>query len=264
MRSVLLYKLFDWVFSGATDETPYKWTLDEVVPRKTRPFVANITPSTSSRISDELKEYKAKAEESIDEGLEVLSSDGWVLEKRIGSDYVYSKNIPNYGKVFKFVGTINLPAERLNHKLFGDVEKSPKWNCMVKKAKVLQSIDKTVNIAHVISNGASLVSSRDFVSLRSWRKTGDAFVHSSISVTHPDMPETTQYVRADQGFCTYLMKPLPNEKNKCQLEWLMHTNLKGWLPQYVIDKALWFAMINHVTSIRSLEPKGKVSRTSSP
>lgn len=46
------------------------------------------------------------------------------------------------------------------------------------------------------------------------------------------------------------MGPVPGEPYKCKFRWLLDTDLKGWIPQYIIDSALSGAQLEYIGYIR--------------
>lgn len=46
------------------------------------------------------------------------------------------------------------------------------------------------------------------------------------------------------------MRPVPGEPNRCQFEWLFNTNLKGWIPQRVIESASVGVLIDYIKALR--------------
>lgn len=46
------------------------------------------------------------------------------------------------------------------------------------------------------------------------------------------------------------MEPIPGEQNKCQFQWLLNTDLKGWITQYIIDVALVSVLFNYIKHLR--------------
>ncbi|GFY40966.1 steroidogenic acute regulatory protein, mitochondrial [Trichonephila inaurata madagascariensis] len=194
--------------------------------------------------------FKELADYAISESVRIIKSKGWKEETRIGEDVIYSKTVPNIGKVFKYEGIVDIEAEKINNKLFYNVEKSTEWNNNIEKVDVVETIDNRTNVVHFISKSRLFVSSRDFVHLRAWKKKDDAIIHSSFSINHPKAPPSS-YIRAEHRFCTYIMRPLKNDPSRTHLVWLMQVNLKGWLPQHITDHAVTYGMFDHLKDIKS-------------
>lgn len=62
------------------------------------------------------------------------------------------------------------------------------------------------------------------------------------------MPPQEGLVRGENGPTAYILKEiLPN---KCQITWILNVNLKGWLPQYLIDQSLSSVQIDFIKLLR--------------
>ncbi|KAF8790422.1 Steroidogenic acute regulatory protein like [Argiope bruennichi] len=192
------------------------------------------------------------AERSINESLRILESKDWNLEMKSGEDIITSKRIPTIGKVFKYEGVVNMSPEKINNKLFYNVETAPEWNQGVEKANVIETIDNNTNVVHFVSASRCFVSSRDFVHLRAWKKKGDAIIHSSFSISHPKAPPNSTYIRAEHRFNTFILRPYRGDPSKTHLTWLMQVTLKGWMSQSITDHVITYGMADQMRDIRSI------------
>lgn len=61
-----------------------------------------------NNVSLQVKEYKKIAEDALENALSIVESGDWKKEKIVGDDIIYTKVIPKYGKVFKFVVSLHL------------------------------------------------------------------------------------------------------------------------------------------------------------
>ncbi|XP_054713776.1 steroidogenic acute regulatory protein, mitochondrial-like [Uloborus diversus] len=233
---MLLHKLFESLSFFIAEDSQHHW-VTQIFKQKEPPRKKECFRELSNQI--------------VEESLQIMKDEGWVEESRECDDVIYSRKIPKYGKVFKYEGIVNINAGKLKFKLFDEVEKSPEWNCCLTDAKVVQPIDNQTDVAHIVSKGYPFVSSRDFVNLRTWRKKGNDYVHSCISISHPKVPEHPSYVRGQHRLCTYVISPLPQDPNRSKVTWLMQVNLNGWLPQYIIDQTISIGMLDHVKAIKT-------------
>ena len=55
------------------------------------------------------------------------------------------------------------------------------------------------------------------------------------------------------------MRPIEGEPERCVFEWLLNVDLKGWLPNYVVDSALSTVMLDYIGHIRAYAEKLKSS-----
>ncbi|KAG8201097.1 hypothetical protein JTE90_028767 [Oedothorax gibbosus] len=208
------------------------------------------------------KDYQQVAEEALQKAVSIIESDGWKKERSNGNgDIIYSKTIPIYGKVFKFEGILNMPAAKVIDILYYKVEEMHKWNPTVKKCRIIEKINEHVDISHTIATegAAGLVASRDFVNIRIWKKKNSDYLHGSVATNHLEVPEIAKYVRGEQGPTVYIMSPISENPQQCKLTWLLNTNLKGWIPQYLIDQTLSTVMLDYVHSLRKHSASSKTS-----
>lgn len=197
-------------------------------------------------------EYKTKVEEAIKEALEIITTGNWRTEKFIGEDIIQSREISKYGKIFKFVGKVKIAPPTVVEELFYNVENVSSWNPTIRTIKVLQKIDSQTDIIYVVAEGVGgIVSCRDFVAVRMLQYRGGSIINGMVSVTHPAMPPQANCVRGEHGPSVYVFTPVDGSNNKCHLQWLANTNLKGWLPQYLIDQTMASVMLDYIKHLRS-------------
>lgn len=46
------------------------------------------------------------------------------------------------------------------------------------------------------------------------------------------------------------MRPIPGQQNKCEFQWILNINLKGWIPQYILDSVLINIMFDYTKHLR--------------
>ncbi|XP_076314879.1 steroidogenic acute regulatory protein-like [Tachypleus tridentatus] len=201
-------------------------------------------------------EYKIKVDEALEEALEIISSGSWKTEIFVNEDVVQSRQVSKYGKVFKFVGKIKITPQKVIHHLFYNIESMPEWNPTIKQIKVLQKIDSYTDIVYVVATNRAggIVASRDFVVARMLENRGGSIINAMVSVTHPSMPLQAKHVRGEHGPSVYVFSPV--DGSTCHLQWLLNTNLKGWLPQYLVDQTMAHFMFNYVNHLRDYTRNG--------
>lgn len=196
--------------------------------------------------------HKKRAEEGLEKALNILTSNSWKTAKVIGEDIIQSQCIHKYGKAYKFVGVINTSVNKLAEELFFKLDSMTKWNPVLKYSKIIQKIDSHTDVCYlVVAEGAGgLVSSRDFVNVRIWERRDSTFVCASTATIHQECPPNSKYIRGEQGPSVYVLTPVEGDANKCHMQWLLVTDLKGWLPQYLIDLSLAGSMFDFVHHLR--------------
>jgi len=204
-------------------------------------------------LSDQEKEYKKMGEEMLAAAWGTLNSPDWKLEKQLDNgDRVQVKQV-NGKKVFKLTGYVDISPRQLLEELFYKIEQVPAWNPTLTDCRLIQPIDEHTDISYQVcaEAGGGAVSTRDFVNLRHWAVVDGVYISAGGSIKHPAMPPQPKKVRGENGPGCWAMRPVESDPNKCLFQWLLDTDLKGWIPQYIIDKALSGAQFDYIAHIRA-------------
>ncbi|XP_015115356.1 steroidogenic acute regulatory protein-like [Diachasma alloeum] len=234
---------------------------DDEEPRAFRRRDVRSEEDFSSRISvmpsltpEQIDEYKRKASTLLEQAHHLVISNDWKTITTTPEGDVISALNRSYGKVVRIEGIVNAPASQLLNSLFEKVEDLPSWNEEVTDAKKIQTIDEDTDIVYqsTKSFGGGLVGARDFITLRHRGQCGDYFISSGVAA-NSEFPHRKNYIRGENGIVSWVTQRLPEntERNSCKFMWMLNTNLKGWLPQRVIDNALNSTMINFMSSLRA-------------
>jgi hypothetical protein len=70
---------------------------------------------------------------------------------------------------------------------------------------------------------------------------------SGSACVHASMPPQEGCVRGENGPTAYILNPI--DSTTCQITWLLNVNLKGWLPQYLIDQSLSGVQVDFINSL---------------
>ncbi|XP_064087402.1 steroidogenic acute regulatory protein, mitochondrial-like [Macrobrachium nipponense] len=127
-----------------------------------------------------------------------LNSSGWKLEKETShGDSVFSKLGPRGSKIYKLVGEVDIDPKALFTEMVYNFENMPTWNKAVTLGRIVQTIDSSTDVVYqVASEGpGGVVTARDFVNVRHWKKIGDNWVAGGIAVVHDDEPPQKSIVR---------------------------------------------------------------------
>ncbi|XP_014607303.1 PREDICTED: MLN64 N-terminal domain homolog isoform X2 [Polistes canadensis] len=150
-------------------------------------------------------------------------------------------------------GIVDAPASMLVNWLFDGVEASPTWNKLVTESRKLQHIDENTDIIYQAtgSQGGGLIGARDFIILRHRNKFGNYYISSGMSVTLKSFPSRKNVVRGENGVSCWAAEKLADgDSSKCRFTWILNTNLKGWIPQKVVDKSLSIALVEFMSYLR--------------
>uniref|UniRef100_A0A0K8RIW4 Putative steroidogenic acute regulatory protein n=1 Tax=Ixodes ricinus TaxID=34613 RepID=A0A0K8RIW4_IXORI len=210
-------------------------------------------PESSSRpLLPEERSYKRKAEEALDIALKIFHESNWKTEKMDHEGAIQTCHHSEFGKVYKYAGTPPAAPETILDILFNRLEEQVTWNPNIKEARVIESIDNQTDIVYVLSEGAKgVVSCRDFVNLRMWQRRGESYLLCVIGSEHVNQPPKKTVVRGEQGPLLYMLAPSDSETHRSKFQWLLNVNLKGWLPQYIIDKAMAKSMLDYADALKT-------------
>ncbi|KAI8767398.1 StAR-related lipid transfer protein 3, partial [Biomphalaria glabrata] len=179
----------------------------------------------------------------------------WTVETGVDemTGVVHSKRVKGVGKVFRLKGIVDLPFKQLYEELTFKPEQQPRWNKALKESRVLQVVDDHTdvlyNIAAEIAGG--VITSRDFVSLRSWGQRDGIYLGAGMAVTHPDMPPQKSYVRGTNGVGGWVYKSYQGDPKKTLFFWFMNTDIKGWFPQALIDANMAKVLMDFLNDLRA-------------
>jgi hypothetical protein len=202
--------------------------------------------------SEQEDNYKSLAARTMQEAWDLLHKKDWKLEKACGSDSVYTMTVPKIGKVFKLIAYLDVTPKFLLDELFYRVETLPQWNSTLLESHKVQVIDEHTDISYQIGadGAAGVVSSRDFVNLRHWDVIEGRYVIACVGTEHPSLPKNDKYIRGENRAGCWAMQEDPNDPNKCIFQWVLNTNLNGWIPQYVRDTAFVGMMFDYVKHLK--------------
>ncbi|TKR96577.1 hypothetical protein L596_010578 [Steinernema carpocapsae] len=202
-------------------------------------------------LSPENEKYKQgliNASESLKEAYEIMNSvsyvtkEDWKKESESNGDLVYSKNI-KYGKLFSLSSELPLDTETIFKDNWTGMENLSQWNPNYAFTHSFKNLSDHVDIVHYGNNDMMVIKGRDFVACRMWRKIGDAYYLSARSFETSDIPESKANVRANLHLGAGRFQPHPTDPNKCQVDFVMCLDFKGWIPAKVINAVMGSMML---------------------
>ncbi|KAH8023513.1 hypothetical protein HPB51_014762 [Rhipicephalus microplus] len=234
-------------------------------------------------LAPEERSYKRKAEEALDTALKIFHESNWKTEKMDHNGAIQTCHHSKFGKVYKYAGTLPASPEIILDILFNKLEEQVLWNPSVKEARVIESIDSQTDIVYILSDGAKgVVSCRDFVNLRMWQKRGESYLLCAIGAEHakqppkktivstrknggmhevPTLPPVVQWLRytatdpqvagPNPGFGGCIFNGGENAVGLCAQTWVRVKEPQGWLPQYIIDKAMAKSMFEYADALKA-------------
>jgi hypothetical protein len=212
---------------------------DEDLP----PITEETTPSPVHResplirhtLSEEDQRYKMEGERTLHQMMEfTANNDSWKSE-RTANGILFHSMVWQGKKIWKAECEMAISALQLWNILYpGD--QMPQWNPQCTKNESLYRVDGETDVVYSVTSALGPVSSRDFVSLRRILTSDACYVSASVATVYSPMPLQSGKVRAENGPCGY--KVVQTGDNSSLFIWVLNTDLKGWLPQTVIDQTL--------------------------
>jgi len=200
------------------------------------------------------REFIKTGEEVLATALRIINSTDWRLERQTDNGDTVQVKFVNGKKVFKLTGYLHTAPAALMEELYYRLEDLPSWNPTVEEVRLVQVVDHRTDVTHQVcaEAGGGLVSVRDFVNLRHWEQRSDgSYVSAVVSVVHPSMPPQQGRVRGENRPGCFLISPVPGDRQAAVFQWLLDTDLKGWIPQSIIDKALSGVQLDYIQRLRS-------------
>lgn len=203
--------------------------------------------------SEMIEDYKRRANALVQNCHDLLQSQDWQIENIMSNgDIIFYMDRPKEGKILKIVGMIEAQPSVLVNKLFDEVETSPTWNRLVTESKKLQYIDENTDIVYQATSaqGGGIIGARDFVILRHRIQYGNYYINIGTSVPFTSLPNRRNVVRAENNLSCWAAEKIPNDDNICRFTWIINTNLKGWIPQKIVDKSMSTALTDFMSYVR--------------
>ncbi|KAI5635079.1 START domain-containing protein [Phthorimaea operculella] len=224
-----------------------------------------------------IDEYIRQAEESMQQSWRIINLPNWRQEKKGATkgDIVESKHTDQFGKVYRFTGIVNCPPEFLFQEFKTNITRLPEWNPTILKSEVIKEIADGIDLSYQITagGGKGIIAPRDFVILRraapltrEGRVTSEepyCYISSGVSVTVPGYPPNRDMVRGHNKVGCWVLKPktyhTPGGKIEQQtvFQWLMCCDLKGKIPQFVLDAAFATVMLDYIVHVRKFAADAK-------
>ncbi|RLU17971.1 hypothetical protein DMN91_010212 [Ooceraea biroi] len=202
---------------------------------------------------EQIDEYKTKASTVLQSCHDLLTSKEWKIETRSEhGDEVSYMQLPKEGKIMKVTAVLDAPAGTLIDSLFDDFEHSPQWNNLVTEAMKLQNIDDDTDIVYQMTSsyGGGLITARDFIILRHREKCGDFYISGGISIPMASIQVRPNVTRGENGVSCFAAEVLHEEADKCRFTCISNTNLKGWLPQTLVERSMASSLIEFMSYLR--------------
>ncbi|GLH02891.1 Steroidogenic acute regulatory protein-like [Gryllus bimaculatus] len=199
------------------------------------------------------EQFKAEAARILDVSWQVMHTAEWRLQKQSAVGDAFSAKPPGMNQIFKIKGVVDMAPEALLQLLFDSPDEYAKWNPVIVESLLLERVDERVHVSYQVTAErlGGLVARRDFVVLSAWQERDGALVLANVSVPHPAAPPPDTYIRGENRPGCYVIRPVPGESNKSRVEWYLDTNLKGWLPQKILDAAFCSILTENLKNLKN-------------
>lgn len=141
-------------------------------------------------------------------------------------------------RIFKCHAEIPLSPDELFDELHGKFETSSTWNVTSAENNVVTQLDECTDIVHLVSAPAlgGMITSRDFVNTRSWRKQDGGYLIASACAGKNVIKAQKGIVRGENGPTGFLILPHESSPFKSRLVWILNCDIKGYFPGSIIRK----------------------------
>ncbi|CAF1394559.1 unnamed protein product [Adineta steineri] len=199
-------------------------------------------------------EYGKQADEIIERIWGIYQDNNcWIPESKSsdGLDVIAAKNFPKWGKIFRLTSTVTGSREDLVEILFERQEDMSKWNPTVNDCRILEVINTDLYVSYQLINeqAQGIIAKRDFVNLSIRRYIDGIAILAGQACNYPPMPAKDNCVRGENGPTAYIVEKI--DDTTCKFTWLLNVDLKGWLPQYLINSSLASAQLTLIESLRN-------------
>lgn len=150
----------------------------------------------------------------------------------------------------------NTPAVTFD--TLSEVSRRLEWDPLCEEARTLTEVSPGVKVQYVRTKGMWPTSSRDTVVLGTIKELDDGrYFNVTSSIEHSLMPERTKekIVRMEMAVAGQIIGPEPGEPNKCRLVQLMDADLKGWIPDKVIQLVSTKAVPEGIRNVNKMIPE---------
>ncbi|KAF9922369.1 hypothetical protein FBU30_007480 [Linnemannia zychae] len=130
----------------------------------------------------------------------------------------------------------NTPAVAFD--ILSEVSRRLEWDPLCEEAKTLKEVSPGVKVQYVRTRGMWPTASRDTVVLGTIKELEDGrYFNVTSSIKHSLMPERSKekIVRMEMAVAGQIVGPEPGQPDKSRLVQIMDADLKGWIPDKIIQ-----------------------------
>lgn len=202
---------------------------------------------------DQRQEIIANAHKSMDELWDLGSTnEGWTHEAASAGDVVLHSKDYKPCRIFKCETVIDLAPEELFDVLHGQFEASSSWNVTAAQNRILMDLDENIDLVHLVTAPAlgGMVTSRDFVNSRAWRKQEGGYLVGSVCAGKNLLKTSKGVTRGENGATGFIILPHESSPFKSRFVWILNCDIKGYFPSSAIRKGSLSEMLCFVRNLR--------------
>ncbi|KAF9963621.1 START domain-containing protein 10 [Mortierella alpina] len=139
-----------------------------------------------------------------------------------------------------------------------DLDRRSEWDPMCVEARVLEAVAPGTTIQYVRTKAVWPTASRDTVVLGAIKDLGEKGLFMvNASCEHASMPERAKekIVRMETTVAGHIIVPLEGDPMRCRLTQILDADLKGWIPDKVIQMVSTKAVPDGLRAVNALIPK---------
>jgi len=212
---------------------------------------------TLANDTEQFRKYHQTATTVLKQALDLYGDGHWTGDWKISTedketgDKVYVRKTDAFGNVYAVQAKIKIDPQTLFRIIWEEIGEMQKWNPTVKEFKVVAPLGSQTELVNNASEPilGGLVSSRDFMDVRIWRKINNAICLSARSVQYDPVPPQKGRVRAENKIGLFRVSPADGA-GPCEVMWMASMDLKGMLPKSVVDRAMNSFLLDYVKYLR--------------
>ncbi|PAV68857.1 hypothetical protein WR25_22308 [Diploscapter pachys] len=182
------------------------------------------------------------AEEIFNDPTYANKTGWWEDKTNDDGDIVYAKDTPK-GRIVTVSAEMSLDVDNVMSHTWKDVATLPQWNPNINFASVIASPTDNFDVITYGNNDVLVVSGREFVSGRIYRKTHDGYILASRSYEIPGIPKMKGKVRANLILAGARFRRHPEKADVTLTDVVMMVDLKGMLPKFLVNQVMGKIML---------------------
>lgn len=199
-------------------------------------------PRRPSSTGTSYQDYAGKHVRLFDELRSLEAPDGWVFKKNVDTVDIFTKTIPGEDMLYtKGECTMQTFGNGIRHMVcyMLTIEDRPHYDEMCASGVSIENLLPFYRIIHCkLKSPSAIITPRELVLLSRTciEDNGDLLI-AVESVEHPDVPETSAFVRVT-AMGGYVIRKT-SDPDVFKVSFMMKANPNGWLPGWVKNMVAW-------------------------